>query len=148
MHSTSPVVVPGPLAPFAAGFDAELARLGYTPDSAYGQLRLAAELSAWSGLCDEPITAPYKARHTTLAASMARILGARPWPSRISSKKRCRARRMASITARPRQAVGRAPGGSSVVVTGFLSVGEYDEPWPSAVTGLSVRGQARLAPRT
>jgi hypothetical protein len=45
MHSTSPVVVPGPLAPFAAGFDAELARLGYTPDSAYGQLRLAAELS-------------------------------------------------------------------------------------------------------
>ena len=47
MHSTSPVVVPGPLAPFAAGFDAELARLGYTPDSAYGQLRLAAELSAW-----------------------------------------------------------------------------------------------------
>jgi integrase/recombinase XerD len=47
MHSTSPVVVVGPLAPFAAGFDAELARLGYTPDSAYGQLRLAAELSAW-----------------------------------------------------------------------------------------------------
>ncbi len=47
MHSTSPVVVPGPLAPFAAGFDEELARLGYTPDSAYGQLRLAAELSAW-----------------------------------------------------------------------------------------------------
>ncbi len=47
MHSTSPVVVPGPLAPFANGFDAELARLGYTPDSAYGQLRLAAELSAW-----------------------------------------------------------------------------------------------------
>jgi len=47
MHSTSPVVVPGPLAPFAAGFDAELARLGYTPDSAYGQLRLAAELSGW-----------------------------------------------------------------------------------------------------
>jgi site-specific recombinase XerD len=47
MHSTSPVVVPGPLAPFTAGFDAELARLGYTPDSAYGQLRLAAELSAW-----------------------------------------------------------------------------------------------------
>ena len=47
MHSTSPVVVPGPLAPFAAGFDAELARLGYTPDSAYGQLRLAAEFSAW-----------------------------------------------------------------------------------------------------
>lgn len=47
MHSTSPVVVLGPLAPFADGFDAELARLGYTPDSAYGQLRLAAELSAW-----------------------------------------------------------------------------------------------------
>jgi integrase/recombinase XerD len=47
MHSTSPIVVPGPLAPFMAGFDAELARLGYPPDSAYGQLRLAAELSAW-----------------------------------------------------------------------------------------------------
>src|SRR5260370_30319211 len=47
MHSTSPVVVPGRLEPFAAGFDAELARLGYTPDSAYGQLRLAAEFSAW-----------------------------------------------------------------------------------------------------
>jgi len=48
------------LAPFAAGFDAELARLGYTPDSAYGQLRLAAELSAWlasAGLSPAELTA-------------------------------------------------------------------------------------------
>jgi integrase/recombinase XerD len=47
MHSSSPVCIEGPLEPYAAGFDAELARLGFTPDSAYGQLRLAAQLSSW-----------------------------------------------------------------------------------------------------
>ena len=39
--------VTGPLAEYAAGFRAELARLGYTPLSAAGQLRLMAHLSRW-----------------------------------------------------------------------------------------------------
>src|SRR6266496_3313684 len=47
MHSRSRVVVSGPLERFAAGFDAELARLGYARVSAYFQMRLAAQLSAW-----------------------------------------------------------------------------------------------------
>ena len=45
MHCASRVHVTGPLEPYAAGFDAELARLGYTPLSAVLQLRLAAHLS-------------------------------------------------------------------------------------------------------
>jgi site-specific recombinase XerD len=39
--------VTGPLAEYAAGFRAELARLGYTPLTAAGQLRLMAHLSRW-----------------------------------------------------------------------------------------------------
>ena len=39
--------VTGPLAEYAAGFRAELARLGYTPLSAACQLRLMAHLSRW-----------------------------------------------------------------------------------------------------
>jgi integrase/recombinase XerD len=37
----------GPLVPYADGFARELARLGFTPLSADGQLRLAAHLSRW-----------------------------------------------------------------------------------------------------
>ena len=37
----------GPLESYAAGFAAELDRLGYTPLSVAGQLRLAAHLSRW-----------------------------------------------------------------------------------------------------
>ena len=47
MHRTSRVNVTGPLEPYAAGFAAELQRLGYTPLSAAMQLRLAAHLSRW-----------------------------------------------------------------------------------------------------
>ena len=39
MHSKSQVKWSGPLEPFAAGFDAELARLGYTPAGPGASLR-------------------------------------------------------------------------------------------------------------
>src|SRR5947209_7976461 len=39
--------VSGPLEPYAAGLRAELERLGYTPLSAAGQIRLVAHLSRW-----------------------------------------------------------------------------------------------------
>lgn len=39
--------VRGPLEPFAAGYRAELARLGYTPASALNQMLLMAQLSRW-----------------------------------------------------------------------------------------------------
>ena len=45
MDSASRVRFTGPLEPYAAGFGAELTRLGYTPLSAVQQLRLAARLS-------------------------------------------------------------------------------------------------------
>src|ERR1017187_9358934 len=48
MHSKSQVRWAGPLEPFAAGFDAELARLGYTPAGPGGKLRAGAPLSHWA----------------------------------------------------------------------------------------------------
>lgn len=45
-----------PLAQYADGFRAELARLGYTPLTAAGQLRLMAHLSRW--LAAESLDAP------------------------------------------------------------------------------------------
>jgi integrase len=45
MDDASRVRFAGPLRPYAAGYAAELARLGYTPLSALMQLRLAAQLS-------------------------------------------------------------------------------------------------------
>ena len=47
MHSKSQVKWSGPLEPFAAGFDAELARLGYTPAGTRRKLEAAAHLSHW-----------------------------------------------------------------------------------------------------
>ena len=47
MSDPSRVRISGPLAPFAAGFDAELTRAGYTPFSRAQHLRLAAHLSRW-----------------------------------------------------------------------------------------------------
>ena len=47
MHSKSQVKWSGPLEPFAAGFDAELARLGYTPAGTRRKLEAAAHLSQW-----------------------------------------------------------------------------------------------------
>lgn len=47
MDDAPRVRVVGPLERYAAGFEAELARLGYTLFSAGGQLRLAAHLSRW-----------------------------------------------------------------------------------------------------
>ena len=47
MHSKSQVRWSGPLGPFAAGLDAELARLGYTPAGTRRKLEAAAHLSQW-----------------------------------------------------------------------------------------------------
>jgi len=47
MEDRSRACVAGPLQPYAAGFTAELARLGYTSGSAYGQMLLMAHLSRW-----------------------------------------------------------------------------------------------------
>ena len=47
MHSKSQVRWSGPLERFAAGFDAELARLGYTPAGTRRKLEAAAHLSCW-----------------------------------------------------------------------------------------------------
>ena len=47
MHSKSQVRWSGPLEPFAAGFDAELARLGYTPAGTRRKLEVVAYLSHW-----------------------------------------------------------------------------------------------------
>jgi integrase/recombinase XerD len=47
MHSKSHVRWAGPLEPFAAGFDEELARLGYTPAGTRRKLEVVAQLSHW-----------------------------------------------------------------------------------------------------
>jgi integrase/recombinase XerD len=47
MHSKSQVGWSGPLEPFAAGFDAELARLGYTPAGTRRKLEAVSHLSHW-----------------------------------------------------------------------------------------------------
>ena len=47
MHSKSQVRWSGPLEPFAAGFDSELARLGYTPAGTRRKLEAVAHLSCW-----------------------------------------------------------------------------------------------------
>ena len=47
MVARTKVRISGPLAPFAAGFSGELARLGYTALSARLQLQLMAHVSRW-----------------------------------------------------------------------------------------------------
>ena len=47
MHSKSQVWWAGPLEPFAARFDAELGRLGYTPAGTRRKLEAVAHLSHW-----------------------------------------------------------------------------------------------------
>lgn len=47
MHSKSRARLSGPLEPFIAGFDAELARLGYTPAGTRRKLEAVAHLSCW-----------------------------------------------------------------------------------------------------
>ena len=54
------------LAEYAVGFRAELPRLGYTPLTAAGQLRLVAHLSRWlaaAGLGASALTAPVLERY-------------------------------------------------------------------------------------
>src|SRR5712675_1288708 len=58
--------VTGPLAEYADGFRAELARLGYTPLSAACQMRLAAHLSRWmtaEGLSTQDLDMPAAERY-------------------------------------------------------------------------------------
>ena len=58
--------VTGPLAEYADGFRAELARLGYTPLTAAGQLRLMARLSRWlstGGLDAQALEMPVAERY-------------------------------------------------------------------------------------
>lgn len=47
MSKPSRVRVSGPLQPYAAGFRAELFRLGYRPNAASDQLQLMAHVSRW-----------------------------------------------------------------------------------------------------
>lgn len=47
MHDPARVRVSGPLAPYAAGYSAELERLGYTASGAVLSLKLMADLSVW-----------------------------------------------------------------------------------------------------
>src|SRR6266487_4279156 len=64
------VRVAGPLAPYASGFGAELARVGYTRLSVRGQLGLVAHLSRWlagegldaAALCEATVDAFLAAR--------------------------------------------------------------------------------------
>jgi hypothetical protein len=60
MGDPSRVRVIGPLEPYASGFAGELARLGYTPNSAALQLGLMAHVSRWleeAGLVAEQLSA-------------------------------------------------------------------------------------------
>lgn len=70
MNDPSRVRFSGPLKPFAAGFASELARQGYTRDSACMQVRLMAHVSRWlasegldaSGLCPTEVERFLRAR--------------------------------------------------------------------------------------
>jgi integrase/recombinase XerD len=60
MGDPARVRVAGPLEPYAAGFAAELSRLGYTKNATTDQLRLLAHLSRWlaaEGLSAADLTA-------------------------------------------------------------------------------------------
>jgi site-specific recombinase XerD len=56
MKDPTKIVVKGPLGPYAAGFCAELERLGYASSSAVNLLKLVAHLSRWMGR--EGVTVP------------------------------------------------------------------------------------------
>ena len=85
MHSKSQVRWSGPLEPFAAGFDAELARLGYTPAGTRRKLEAVAHLSCWlagrgmtaDDIGDETIAEFAAARR---AAGYSSQLTGRRWP--------------------------------------------------------------------
>lgn len=103
MDYPSRVVVTGPLAAFAAGYKAELERLGYRPGSIALKLQLAGQLSRWLGehecgvgdLTDERIAAFFAWRRTrvrvlfvspaAVAVLMAhlRAVGAAPFPPTV-----------------------------------------------------------------
>lgn len=100
MDEVQRVRVVGPLEPYAAGFGAELTRLGYTLFSARLQLGLAAHLSRWlagegldagalsAAVVAEFVVARRAAGYTAYRSSAAlapllgylRGLGVTPWP--------------------------------------------------------------------
>jgi len=72
--ATKPVEVrvPGPLAPFAAGFKASLLDTGYTPLTAVVQLRLMVHLSKWLAANDmaaKDLTAARVSEYLSLRAA-------------------------------------------------------------------------------
>lgn len=83
MHDPARVRVSGPLGPYAAGYEAELERLGYTASGAVLSLRLLADLSDWLGrkgigpgalsatLIDQFLAARRAAGHTRYASARA-----------------------------------------------------------------------------
>ncbi len=58
MHDPARVRVSGPLGPYAAGYEAELERLGYTASGAVLSLRLLADLSAVARIFGDVFTPP------------------------------------------------------------------------------------------
>ena len=112
MEDPSRARVTGPLQPYAEGFTAELARLGYTSGSAYGQVLLMAHVSRW--LAGEGLDAG------GLTPETARFLVAGGRPATCSTCRRRRLRRCwgscAGLARRqrrrllPRRAGGRAAG--------------------------------------
>ena len=84
MRSRSRVRWSGPLGRFAAGFEAELARLGYTPAGTRRKLEAAARLSCWlaergmtaydigTGAIDEFVAARRAAGHASQLTRRAR----------------------------------------------------------------------------
>lgn len=89
MHSKSQVRWSGPLEPFAAGLDAELARLGYTPAGTRRKLEAAAHLSQW--LVARGMTAG-DTRSRRLACFPAGGCGRCPTFTRPLTSPRCRPR--------------------------------------------------------
>jgi site-specific recombinase XerD len=81
VHDPSRVRVGGPLAPYAAGFRAELVRSGYRPSSTSEQLWLMAHLSRWlagEGLDPAGLTGQVFARFMLVRrATRRRLVGAR-----------------------------------------------------------------------
>jgi hypothetical protein len=85
MKDPSRVRVTGPLAPYAAGFAAELVAVGYRPASAAIHLRLLAHLSRWvqtEGLVprelDEAELERFRRRHVARCASLRGAQGLVP----------------------------------------------------------------------
>jgi hypothetical protein len=132
MHSKSRLWWSGPLAPFAAGFDAELARLGYTPAGTRRKLEAVAHLSCW--LAEHGMTADDIGAETIAEFAAARRAGRILQPAdravagldaRLPARARCR-----PAGARPRADGGRTASAGAVrdVPGGRARAGGQDTP--------------------